>query len=53
MFNNTSLYYEESGKTPPIGPVVALLIAAVVAVVLSFVYAYAINLIPFIYINFS
>lgn len=52
MFKSTSLYYEESGKVPPAGPVIALLLGILTAVALSFVYAYAINYIPFIYLNF-
>lgn len=52
MFKSTSLYYEESGKVPPAGPVIALLLGILTAVALSFVYAYAINFIPFIYLNF-
>lgn len=52
MFKSTTLYYEESGKVPPIGPVLALAAGGIVAAILSFVYAYAINFIPFIYLNF-
>jgi hypothetical protein len=52
MFKRTSLYYEESGKVPPAGPIIALLVGILTAVVLSFVYAYGISYIPFIYLNF-
>lgn len=52
MFKSTSLYYEESGKVPPGGPVIALLIGILTAALLSFVYAYAVSYIPFIYLNF-
>lgn len=52
MFKSTSLYYEESGKVPPAGPVIALLLGIATALALSFVYAYAVNYIPFIYLNF-
>jgi hypothetical protein len=52
MFKSTSLYYEESGKIPPAGPVIALLFGVLTAIALSFVYAYAVSYIPFIYLNF-
>lgn len=52
MFKSTSLYYEESGKVPPIGPIIALLMGISTAIALSFAYAYAISFIPFIYLNF-
>lgn len=52
MFNNTPLHYEESGKTPPVGLGLVLLFGSLSAVALSFAYAFAINYIPFIYLNF-
>jgi hypothetical protein len=52
MFKSTSLYYEESGKVPPAGPIIALLMGISTALVLSFVYSYATSFIPFIYLNF-
>lgn len=52
MLNSPSLYYEESGKVPPVGPVVVLLGGSIAAAVLSFIYAYATSYIPFIYLNF-
>jgi len=51
MFNNTSLYYEESGKVPSVGAGIALVLGSLSAVILSVVYAYASNFIPIIYLN--
>jgi uncharacterized membrane protein YvlD (DUF360 family) len=52
MFKSISPYYEESGKVPPAGFIIALSIGILTALALSFVYAYAISYIPFIYLNF-
>jgi hypothetical protein len=52
MLNNTSLYYKESGKVPPAGAVIALVLGSLAAAILSVIYAYATNYIPIIYLNF-
>ncbi|NRB52384.1 MAG: hypothetical protein HRU41_32285 [Saprospiraceae bacterium] len=49
---STALYYQESGKTNPMGISLALIAGLAAASVLGFVYAYATFYIPFIYFNF-
>ncbi len=49
---STALYYQESGKTNPLGISLALMAGLAAASVLGFVYAYATFYIPIIYFNF-
>lgn len=49
---STALYYQESGKTNPLGISLALIAGLAAATTLGFVYAYATFYIPIIYFNF-
>lgn len=49
---STTLYYQESGKTNPLGVSLALLAGLAAASILGFVYAYSTFYIPIIYFNF-
>lgn len=49
---STTLYYQESGKTNPMGVSLALMAGLAAASILGFVYAYATFYIPIIYFNF-
>ncbi|HEX5056096.1 MAG TPA: hypothetical protein VFX02_06325 [Gammaproteobacteria bacterium] len=44
-------YYRHSGKFNLAGPIVIIILGGIVTPVLSFIYAYAIHHIPFIFIN--
>ncbi|MCP4137904.1 MAG: hypothetical protein GY754_43480 [bacterium] len=50
--NQSNLYYQHSGKFSPLGIVLSLIFGTIAAVVASFIYAYALHYIPFIYLNF-
>lgn len=50
-FSNPTLYYQHSGKFPPLAPLLVLAIGTLGAAVLSIAYGYAVHYIPWVLVN--